>query len=292
MAQDKGMLSMMDEKRVFPPPKEFSEKAYIKSWDEYKKIYDRSITDPEGFWAEKAEQLDWFKKWDKVMDWEFDTPTIKWFLGAKLNVSYNCLDRHLGTERENKVAILWEGNEPSEIKKYTYKELHAEVSRFANVLKDLGVKKGDRVAIYLPMIPELAISLLACARIGAIHSVVFGGFSAEALADRMNDFGATVLVTQDEGWRAGKRIPLKANADAALEFLDLPGIPVLAVDLVRIADAVGPETGRLALHEGRPFSLTRPLHGGRHRARHGRQRRPGRHGGRARGAAHPASLPG
>ncbi len=204
--------------KVYKVPDSFREKAYIKSMDEYREMYKRSLEDPEGFWAEMAdEHVTWFKKWDKVMDWEFDTPTIKWFLGAKLNVSYNCLDRHLGTERENKVAILWEGNEPSEVKKYTYKELHAEVSRFANVLKDLGVKKGDRVAIYLPMIPELAVSLLACARIGAIHSVVFGGFSPDALRDRINDSECKILITADGTFRGKKPVGLKANADAAVE---------------------------------------------------------------------------
>ena len=204
--------------KIYKVPESFREKAYIKSMDEYREMYKRSLEDPEGFWAEMAEKhITWFKKWDKVMEWEFDTPTIKWFTGAKLNASYNCLDRHLGTENENKVAILWEGNEPTAVKKYTYKELHAEVSRFANVLKDLGVKKGDRVAIYLPMIPELAISLLACARIGAIHSVVFGGFSPDALRDRINDSECKILITADGTFRGKKPVGLKQNADAALE---------------------------------------------------------------------------
>ncbi len=217
MAQDKGMLSMMDEKRVFPPPKEFSEKAHIKSWDEYKEVYDRSIADPEGFWAERAEQLDWFKKWDKVLVNDFANAKHEWFVGGKLNVTYNCLDRHLKTWRKNKAAIIWEGEPVGESKTYTYQELYHEVARFANVLKKLGVKKGDRVSIYLPMIPELAISLLACARIGAIHSVIFGGFSAEALRDRIQDCGSDTLICCDGYYRNGKVVKSKGNADAALD---------------------------------------------------------------------------
>jgi acetyl-CoA synthetase len=212
----KTITSMMEEKRVFPPSKEFSSKAHIKSFDEYKKMYDRSIKDPDGFWGEQAQNLEWFKKWDKVLDYSFgDNLYIKWFQGGKINVTVNCLDRHLKTARKNKVALLWEG-EPGDSRKYTYQQLYEEVCKFANVLKKKGVKKGDRVTIYMPMIPELPIALLACARIGAIHSIVFGGFSADALKDRILDASATVLITTDASYRSGKVIGLKNSADMAL----------------------------------------------------------------------------
>ena len=216
MAADKGMLSMQDEKRVFPPPKEFSAKAHIKSWDEYKALYDASIADPEKFWGERAEQIDWFKKWDKVLVNDFANAKHEWFVGGKLNMSYNCLDRHLTTWRKNKAAIVWEGEPVGERITYTYQDLYNEVCKLANVLKKNGVKKGDRVSIYLPMIPELAISLLACSRIGAIHSVIFGGFSAEALRDRIQDCGSDTLICCDGYYRNGKVINAKGNADAAL----------------------------------------------------------------------------
>ena len=186
-AKPKTVSSVMDEKRKFDPPKSLTKNAYIKSMAEYKKIWKESIDDPEGFWAERAEQIDWFKKWDKVREYDFAMASIKWFVGGKLNVTYNCLDRHLKTPRKNKAALIWEGEPVGESQTYTYQQLHREVCKFANVLKKHGVKKGDRVSIYLPMIPELAIAMLACARIGAIHSVVFGGFSAEALRDRILD---------------------------------------------------------------------------------------------------------
>ncbi|MCX8070468.1 MAG: acetate--CoA ligase [Thermodesulfovibrionales bacterium] len=208
---------LMEEKRTFPPSKEFSEKAHIKSMEEYEQIYKRSIEDPEGFWAEKAEEmLVWDKKWDKVLSYNFQKPEIKWFIGGKLNVSVNCIDRHLNSATRNKAAIIWEGDDGS-YKTYTYQQLYYEVNKFANVLKSLGVKKGDRVTIYLPMIPELPISMLACARIGAIHSVVFGGFSSQALRDRIQDCKAKVLITADRGVRGGRQVPLKANADTALQ---------------------------------------------------------------------------
>ena len=216
MATDKGMMSMMDEKRVFPAPKAFSEKAHIKSFEEYKKLYDRSVSDPEGFWAERAEQIDWFKKWDKVLVNDFANAKHEWFVGGKLNVSYNCLDRHLTTERKNKAAIIWEGEPEGERRTYTYQDMYYEVCRFANVLKKHGVKKGDRVSIYLPMIPELPIALLACARIGAIHSVIFGGFSAEALRDRIQDCGSDTVICCDGYYRSGKVVGSKANADIAM----------------------------------------------------------------------------
>jgi acetyl-CoA synthetase len=214
--QAKTITSMMKEERVFKPSKETRQKAYIKSLAEYKRIYQRSIDDPEGFWGELAEQLDWYKKWDKVVVEDFKEAKHEWFVGGKLNVSYNCLDRHLKTWRKNKAALVWEGD-VGDSKTLTYQELYYQVCKFANVLKKHGVKKGDRVSIYLPMIPELPVAMLACARIGAIHSVVFGGFSAEALRDRIRDCGAKVLVCADGYYRGGRIIRSKDNPDVALE---------------------------------------------------------------------------
>ncbi len=206
----------MSEHKVYAVPAEIAAKAHIKEAD-YKAMYERSINDPDGFWAEQAEQfLTWDKTWDKVQEWDYTKGDIRWFEGAKLNVSYNCLDRHLET-RGDQVAIIWEGDDPSDDKKITYKELHDEVCRFSNVLKDRGVKKGDRVCIYMPMIPEAAVAMLACTRIGAVHSIVFGGFSPEALKDRVIDSDCQVIITADEGLRGGRRVPLKANADKAVE---------------------------------------------------------------------------
>ncbi|MFZ5797468.1 MAG: acetate--CoA ligase [Desulfobulbaceae bacterium] len=216
-SEDK-ITSLLSEGRLFEPPENGRDAAYVKSMDEYRAIYQRSMEDPDGYWAERAEQLTtWDKKWDKVLEWDFTTPDIKWFQGGKLNVSANCLDRHLTNGRRNKAAIIWQGEPEEDVRVYTYQMLHTEVCRFANVLKKKGVKKGDRVSIYLPMIPELAIALLACTRIGAIHSVVFAGFSAIALQSRIQDSEAKVLVTSDAVMRAGKTIPLKPNADTALE---------------------------------------------------------------------------
>lgn len=189
----------------------------ITSWEQYQITYKRSVEDPEGFWTEIADSFKWHKKWDKVLDWNFKEPNVKWFEGAKLNITENCLDRHLET-RGDKVAILWEPNDPNdEVRTFTYKELHSEVCKFANVLKNNGVKKGDRICLYMPMVPELAIAVLACARVGAIHSVVFAGFSAQALADRINDATCNVLLTADGSFRGNKTVDLKNIADTALE---------------------------------------------------------------------------
>ncbi|HQU91735.1 MAG TPA: acetate--CoA ligase [Pyrinomonadaceae bacterium] len=212
MSESNAIESVLSEERVFPPPAEFSATAHIKSFDEYERIYDQAAKDPAAFWAEQAESLDWFKKWDTVLEW--NEPFAKWFVGGKLNVSYNCLDRHLTTSRKNKAAIIWEG-EPGEIKTITYLQLHQEVSRFANVLKSLDVKTGDRVALYMPLIPALAVAMLACARIGATHTVIFGGFSADAIRDRVNDGRCKVIVTADGGYRRGAELPLKPVVDEA-----------------------------------------------------------------------------
>jgi len=214
---EKEIAVMLEEQRTFPPRPEFAAQAHIGSMAQYEELYKRSIEDPEGFWGEMAEKyISWFKPWDKVLEWDFNKPSIKWFAGGKLNASYNCLDRHLESERRNKAAIIWEADDGS-YRTFTYQQLHYEVCRFANVLKKHGVKRGDRVSIYMPMIPELAIAMLGCARIGAIHSIVFGGFSSNALRDRINDCGATLLITADEGIRAGRKVPLKTNGDRALE---------------------------------------------------------------------------
>ncbi len=209
-----NITSVLKETRSFPPSSEFVAQAHIKGQAEYDKLWQRAADDPDGFWAEQAESLTWFKKWDTVLEW--NEPFSKWFVGGKINVSYNCIDRHLDGPRKNKAAIIWEG-EPGDTRVLRYQDLHREVSRFANGLKKLGIKPGDRVTIYMPMVPEAAIAMLACARIGAVHSVIFGGFSAEAVADRNNDAKARLVITADAGWRRGKIVPLKANVDAALE---------------------------------------------------------------------------
>jgi len=217
--------SVYMEKRVFDPPEEFVSKAYIKSREEYEKMYKRSIEDPQGFWAEMGEEyIDWIKKWDgPAEEYSFkDDIFIRYFVGGKLNVSQNCLDRHLKTWRKNKAALIWQGEPLEESRTYTYQELHREVCKFANALKSLGVKKGDRVSIYLPMIPELPIAMLACSRIGAIHSVVFGGFSADALKDRILDCDSDTLITCNFGYRSGRVLNIKDNADKALE--SCPGV--------------------------------------------------------------------
>jgi acetyl-CoA synthetase len=206
--------SVLRETRVFPPPAGFAARASISGRAQYDALYRRSVDDPEGFWAEMATRLRWSTPWTRVLDWQ--VPFSRWFVGGSLNVADNCLDRHLEGPRRNKAAIIWVGEPEGETRVLTYQALHREVCRFANVLKRLGVKKGDRVGIYLPMIPEAAVAMLACARIGATHGVVFGGFSAEALRDRMNDAQASVIVTADGGYRRGAIVPLKANVDAAV----------------------------------------------------------------------------
>ncbi|MBL3527069.1 MAG: acetate--CoA ligase [gamma proteobacterium endosymbiont of Lamellibrachia anaximandri] len=207
---------MADEK-VYPVPADFAAQANVTA-EQYKEMYQRSVDDPEGFWGEQAEEyLTWFSKWDKTLDWSFgeDDLHIEWFKGGKLNVSYNCLDRHLET-RGDQTAILWESDNPGVDKKITYSELHADVNKFANVLKSRGVKKGDRVSIYMPMIPEAVVAMLACTRIGAVHSIVFSAFSPDALKNRILDSDCQCLITADQSIRGGKHLPLKANADAAL----------------------------------------------------------------------------
>ncbi len=216
----------MTEEKTYDVPPDAAARAHISN-EQYLSMYEQSVSDSEAFWAEQAEQfVTWFKPWDRLLDWDFHKAEIRWFEGAKLNVSYNCLDRHLDS-RADQVAIIWEGDDPGEDKKLTFRELHAEVSKFGNALKARGVKKGDRVSIYMPMIPEVAVAMLACARIGAVHSVVFGGFSPESLKDRILDSDCQVVVTADEGLRGSKKVPLKTNTDKAL--LDCPNVHTVFV---------------------------------------------------------------
>lgn len=213
MSESTAIESILNETRLFPPPPDLAKRAHIKSFEEYEKLYAEAAADLPAFWAKQAESLDWFRKWDKVLEW--NEPFAKWFVGGKLNIAHNCLDRHLATWRRNKAAIIWEG-EPGEQRTLTYLQLHAEVCRFANVLKKLGVATGDRVALYMPLVPELAIAMLACARIGATHTVIFGGFSADAIRDRVNDGQCKLVVTADGGFRRGTEIHLKATVDQAV----------------------------------------------------------------------------
>lgn len=233
--------SILQEKRLFQPPAEFSQQAAIKSLEEYQQLYNKAKADPQAFWAELAEtELHWFTKWDNVLEWQ--PPFAKWFVNGKINISYNCLDRHLTTWRKNKAALIWEG-EPGDSRTLTYAQLHREVCQFANALKQLGVQKGDTVGIYMPMIPEAAVAMLACARIGAVHSVVFGGFSAEALRDRLNDGKAKLVITADGGWRKDAIVPLKPQVDKALADGAVPSVQNVLV-VKRTAQDINMQAGR------------------------------------------------
>ena len=203
---------------VYDVPSNFQD-ALINE-EQYQQMYQESVENSESFWAKQAERMHWFKKWDKVKEVDFNTASIKWYLGGKINVSYNCLDRHLESPRKNQAALIWESDDPTKCRTYTYQQLHREVSRFANVLKKHGVQKGDRVVLYMPMIPELPIAMLACTRIGAVHSIVFGGFSADALRNRIDDCAPAAVVTADGGFRGNKAVPLKPNCDQAMEGFD------------------------------------------------------------------------
>jgi len=231
---------LLQENRKFAPSDEFRREALLSD----PSIYEAAARNPEGYWAKQAESLHWFQKWNKVLDW--NPPRAKWFVGGKINISYNCIDRHIDTPRRNKAALIWEG-EPGDRRTLTYWDLYVEVQKFANVLTKLGVRRGDRVAIYMPLIPEAAIAMLACTRIGAIHSVVFGGFSPESLRDRINDAEAKVLITADGGYRRGQIVPLKRNADRALE--ECPSIEHVVV-VQRRPGSVGDEAFA-TMREGR-----------------------------------------
>src|SRR5882762_4998704 len=231
--------SLLKEQRVFPPSPEFSRHAHIHSLEVYDSISKRAFDDPEGFWADIASELHWFEPWEKVLEW--NAPFAKWFVGGKTNLSYNCVDRHLSNpSRKDKIAILWEG-EPGDVRALSYTMLHKEVCRFANVLKSLGLKKGDRATIYMGMVPELAVAMLACARMGITHNILFGGFSAEALRDRINDSQSRVLITADGGYRRGSVVPLKKNADDTLTAT--PSIEKVIV-YKRTGDSVNMVPGR------------------------------------------------
>jgi acetyl-CoA synthetase len=236
--QSPDIESILREHRSFSPSAEFSRRAWVKSIDEYRELCRRATEAPEAFWGNCAKELTWFKKFDRVLEWDF--PFAKWFVGGQLNASYNCIDRHLASSRRNKAAIIWEG-EPGDMRVLTYQMLAQEVARCANALRSLGVQDGDRVAIYVPMIPEAVIAMLACARIGAIHSVVFGGFSSEALADRINDAEAKVCITADGGWRRGQEVPLKQNVDEALKHA--PSIRKCIV-VRRVGNEINMRSGR------------------------------------------------
>ncbi|MDZ7269062.1 MAG: acetate--CoA ligase [candidate division KSB1 bacterium] len=227
---------------IFPPPAAIAARAHLNSLEQYRQHYQRSVTDPAGYWSSVAERLHWFQKWNVVCEYDFVKANIKWFAGGKLNVSYNCLDRHVAAGHGGQTALIWEGNEPGESRQLTYAELLQQVQKFANVLKAQGVRKGDRVCIYLQMVPELPVAMLACARIGAVHSVVFGAFSSSSLRDRINDSACKLLITQDTGVRGAKQdIPMKANADAAVTAC--PSIEKIIV-VRRTGESVNMQAGR------------------------------------------------
>jgi len=245
MTDSKSIASIMTENRVFEPPAELAGRAWFRSLDEYKEKYKHSIEDPEGFWTAVADELEWFSKdWERVCDFDYVEGRIEWFKGGKLNVTVNCLDRHLAA-RGDQAALLWEGDDPAEDRTITYGELHADVCRFANALRAIGVKKGDRVTLYMPMIPELPVAMLACARIGAVHCIVFGGFSPDSIKDRMLDANSTVIVTSDEGLRGGRTIPMYRNADKAIELCAAEGHVVdRCVVFKRTGGDIGFKAGR------------------------------------------------
>jgi acetyl-CoA synthetase len=227
---------------VYPPSEAAAKGAYIQSLDQYHALYAESIKDPDAFWAQQAERISWMKRWDKVSDWDYHKVDIKWYLGGRLNACYNCVDRHVENGYGDRVALLWEGNDPGESRALTYAQLHTEVQKAANALKALGIRKGDRVCIYMQMIPELAVAVLACARIGAVHSVVFGAFTADSLITRINDSGCKAIITQDTGVRGTKQdIPMKANADKAVERT--PTVEKMLV-VKRTGAAVNMQAGR------------------------------------------------
>src|SRR5579864_9334628 len=256
MADSSGSIeSSLQEQRVFPPPQEFSRRAHLKSRDEYDRLYRESIEQPEQFWGRMAGEIHWFKKWDQVLDWK--PPYARWFVGGKLNASYACLDAQIERGLGDKAAILWEGEPESgrpgsggSVHRLSYRQLRDDVCRLANGLKKLGVKKGDRVTIYMPMVPEAAVAVLACARIGAPHSVIFGGFSSQAIADRVEDAKSNIIITADGGFRRGNVVPLKQNVDEALKKTDLVKKVVV---LQRIGTPVDPNLPRAQLNwvEGR-----------------------------------------
>ena len=236
--QGPNIDSILNEQRKFDPPAEFSQQAHIQTLAQYEQLYKESIDNPDTFWSNVARELHWFKKWDKVLEW--NCPWAKWFVGGQINLSYNCLDRHVETWRKNKAAIIWE-SEPGEVRVLTYQQLHREVQKFANVLKALGVKKNDRVAIYMGMTPELPVAMLACARIGAPHTIVFGGFSSNALVDRIHDSQATCVITQDGSYRRGSEVKLFPAVEEALKTC--PSVKNVVV-YKRTGTAINMQTGR------------------------------------------------
>src|SRR2546426_969239 len=261
-AQTANITSVLNEARVFKPSKDFSKQAHIKSLAQYQKLYRESIRSPEKFWAKQAKnELVWFKPWRQVLQWK--EPFAKWFVGGQLNVTVNCLDRWLETPTANKAALIWEGEpagdgRPGEERVLTYQQLHREVCRFANVLKRNGLRKGDRVIIYLPMVPEAAIAMLACARLGAVHSVVFGGFSAQSVADRIQDSQARMVITADGGFRRGAIVQLKKNVDDALKLRDADGnLLARTIERVIVLKRAGNE---VEIEEGRDVWWHRELH--------------------------------